>query len=66
MAESKPTAHLDEWVKKGEVLMGRVSGHPLIPDGTEIVTSAVVEFKPEEGYAVTRNTRYKLGLKLDF
>lgn len=42
----------------GDVLVGRVAGHPTIPDGP-ITTSAVTEIG--DGWARTMNRTYRLG-----
>jgi len=43
-----------------EVLVGRVTGHPRVPDGP-VTTSAVVAYDSAAGWARTRNRVYKLG-----
>jgi hypothetical protein len=57
---SDPT--IEDWyvypAPGGNVLVGRVKGHPTVPDGP-ITTSAVVEIG--DGWARTMNRSYRLG-----
>lgn len=46
---------------RGKCLQGVVSGHPRIPDGSEITTSSLKEIDVKDKKAVTRNTIYTLG-----
>jgi hypothetical protein len=58
----KFNARLENWfVGCGDLLFGNVYGHPKWPDGTEVVTSRVVQWDKENNRAVTRNTQYVLG-----
>ena len=42
---------------------GIVYDNPKFPDGTEIVTSQIVEMEIEQGYIKTLNSKYILGKK---
>lgn len=42
-------------------LLGRVSGHPRMPDGTEATTTPVIWFDHKHRWARTLNTLYALG-----
>lgn len=59
----KPRARIENWsirrLGRSTRMSGVVYGHPQIPDGTEIVTSAVLLLGGER--AETRNTVYRLG-----
>lgn len=44
----------------GLALVGSVKGHPLLGDRPAIVTSELVAFVPEQGWAVTRSRVYRL------
>ncbi len=43
------------------ILTGVVTGHPMIPDGHEIRTTAIQEIDLKKGTAQTKNTIYELG-----
>lgn len=45
------------------ILVGEVSGHPLLPDGW-ITTSAVSEIAEDRSWAQTASRRYQLGTPL--
>lgn len=55
---------LDDWYLyprgRVNVLVGKVTGHPRVPDGP-VTTSAVVAHDTEIGWARTRNRAYRLG-----
>lgn len=55
------TAHLDNWQRVHDILVGTVSGHPHIPDGEMIRTSRIRALDTRRGQAITLNTRYTLG-----
>lgn len=44
----------------GLALVGSVEGHPRLGDRPAIVTSELVAFYPEQGWAVTRSRVYRL------
>lgn len=67
-------AHLEDWTLLGayhrythpssqlSFLRGRLSDHPLLPDGKNVYTSQVERIDVEKGTAVTRSgTQYTLG-----
>ena len=56
----KQTARLRNWVHCTNYLVGDVSGHPLFQDGDRIVTSRLIDFRPDLGVAETLNTVYIL------
>ena len=56
----KQTARLRNWVHCTSYLVGDVSGHPLFQDGDRIVTSRLIDFRPDLGIAETLNTVYIL------
>lgn len=65
----KPRAFIRDWSYEiwgdGElVLVGTVYGHPRLPNGAFIHTSAVEKLIVNRHIAVTRNTIYTLGRKL--
>ncbi len=58
----KQRARLEDWTLiNGDMLSGKVYGHPKLRDGTEVVTSRVAKLDLETGEAVTANTDYILG-----
>jgi len=69
-------AHLEDWSlstvvgayqapeQGSPVLLGTVSGHPRLADGTEIQTSRISTFDMEAKKAITMNTVYTLGQPL--
>lgn len=62
----KPVAHIEDWVKVGNCLMGTVSGHPRQGEFYSETqrTSALVRFDRTNKEAETRNTFYTLGREL--
>lgn len=62
MSADKPTARIENWcVGDNDRLFGQVYDHPSFPDGTEVVTSRVVEWDSTRKRATTKNTNYILG-----
>lgn len=62
----KPQARLEQWfVDYYDRLVGIIFNHPDFPDGTEIITSRVVEWNHEKKHAETKNTNYILGAPRD-
>lgn len=62
----KAAAHLDQWriirVAEGtRHLVGVVSGHPRLPEGARIISSAVLDLAADHSRAETVNTIYQLG-----
>lgn len=56
-----PIAHLENWHYDGNVLVGFVTKHPYMKDGTYVHTSTVRLFSRESNVARTLNTVYTLG-----
>ena len=62
MDNDKPQARLEQWyVGRDDLLHGIVYDHPDFSDGSEIVTSRVVEWDPNKKHAITKHTNYILG-----
>ena len=74
MRKQKPCARLENWavvpgihlatyqeLEAGNVLVGKVFGHPTIDEGTFIFSSPIVRCDSGRGVAETRNTAYSLG-----
>jgi hypothetical protein len=74
MRKQKPCAKLENWAvvpsgdiatyKKlgaGNLLVGRVFGHPTIAEGSFIFSSPIVSIDADASIAETRNTAYVLG-----
>jgi hypothetical protein len=74
MPNQKPCAQLENWavvesaniatyesLRAGSLLVGKVSGHPRMGEGTFIFTSPIVRFDEKTKIAETRNTSYRLG-----
>jgi hypothetical protein len=74
MPNQKPCARLENWavvesanvttyeaLRAGSLLVGKVSGHPRMGEGTFIFTSPIVRFDEKTNIAETRNTSYRLG-----
>lgn len=65
--KQKPTAQLQDWLVQWNpltgtaMLAGKVAEHPGLPDGAEIVTSALMRLDMEKREAETMNTLYRLG-----
>jgi hypothetical protein len=57
----KKCAKLDNWFRVNNKLAGVVSGHPNFNNGTEVITSNVVEIDLANKKAETQNTMYSLG-----
>lgn len=61
----KQKVRIENWfVGEDDRLIGKVYGHPIFPDGTEVITSRVVTFDRETNKVLTRNTEYELGQRL--
>lgn len=59
---NKPTARIDDWIRYGNALIGKISKHPRQPQfKTTQITSCLVSFDPENNRAETLNTIYELG-----
>lgn len=52
---------LEDWSLFGDCLVGRVSGHPTIADGRQVITSRLEKLDTQLGVAKTRNREYWLG-----
>jgi hypothetical protein len=74
MKQHKPTARIDDWavvpnpntgsyqeLRPGNLLVGRVFGHPRMAAGTFIFTSPVVSIDSAKRLVETKNTTYILG-----
>ncbi len=74
MSMPKPAVKIDDWavvpnpntgnfreLSPGNLLVGRVSGHPRIKEGAFIFTSPVISIDPSRQLVETRNTAYVLG-----
>jgi hypothetical protein len=74
MRTYKPSVKIDDWacvtkpntgsyqeLRPGNLLVGRVFGHPKMNEGTFIFSSAVVSIDTDGGVVETRNTSYILG-----
>jgi hypothetical protein len=74
MQKPKPCAKLENWavvpsgniatykqIGEGNLLVGKVFGHPTIAEGAFIFSSPILQFDSEANIAETRNTSYVLG-----
>jgi hypothetical protein len=74
MKTYKPSVKIDDWacvtnpnsgryqeLRPGNLLVGRVFGHPKMKEGTFIFSSPVVSIDTDSGVVETRNTSYILG-----
>jgi hypothetical protein len=74
MLKQKPCAKLENWavvasadiaiyqkLREGNLLVGKVSNHPRIGEGTFVFTSPIMSFDTKTNVAETRNTSYRLG-----
>ena len=74
MSMPKPAVKIDDWavvpnpntgnyreLSPGNLLVGRVFGHPRIKEGAFIFTSPVISIDPSRQLVETRNTAYVLG-----
>ena len=74
MQKQKPCAKLEGWavvpsgniaafqpLRAGNLLVGKVFGHPTIAEGQFIFTSPIVRMDSEANTVETRNTAYCLG-----
>ena len=68
--EAKPACRIENWhtTRLGdgnERLDGTVFGHPdpMFPDGSRIITSAIVLIDEDAEFAETRNSIYHLGAR---
>lgn len=57
---SASNAHYEE-LQAGNLLVGKVFGHPRIQEGTFIFTSPIVRVDAHTNMVETRNTAYRLG-----
>jgi hypothetical protein len=55
----KASVKIENWIDHGSHLTGNVTGHPRIPDSTEVRTSPII--KRSDGCIETLNTIYILG-----
>jgi hypothetical protein len=75
MQKPKPYARLENWavvesaniagyrpLRAGNLLVGKVFGHPRIGEGTFIFSSPIERLDIKNNVAETRNTSYRLGL----
>lgn len=74
MQKQKPLAKLENWavvprghvagyqeLRAGNLLLGKVFGHPGIEEGAFIFTSPIVSLDSKINVVETRNTAYRLG-----
>jgi hypothetical protein len=74
MRKQKPSARLENWavvpsgniatykeLKAGNLLVGRVFGHPTFAEGAFIFSSPILSLDTGANIAETRNTAYLLG-----
>lgn len=74
MRKQKPCAKLENWavvpsgniatyreLRAGNLLVGRVFGHPTIAEGSFVFTSPITRLHSGSNVAETRNTAYSLG-----
>jgi hypothetical protein len=74
MKMHKPAVRIDDWavvpnpktglyqeLRPGNLLVGRVFGHPRMSEGSFIFTSPVVSIDSDKGIVETMNTAYILG-----
>lgn len=64
-SDDKPVAFLDQWriirLHEGTPhLVGITYGHPRLREGARIVSSAVIFITPNNSFAETQNTLYRL------
>lgn len=53
---------LEQWfITENDLLIGRIYGHPVIPDGAIVRTGRVVRFDAEHNRVYTARTDYELG-----
>ncbi len=52
---------LSNWRLVDDYIVGEVSGHSHIADGTVVTTSSIAEFAPHQGWVMTQNNIYLLG-----
>jgi NTP pyrophosphatase (non-canonical NTP hydrolase) len=60
---TKQRATINNWFRAGNVLIGNVSGHPLIGNEDGCRTSLIVKLDEAAGICETKNTIYTLGPK---
>jgi hypothetical protein len=74
MRKQKPSARLENWavvpsgniatykeLRAGNLLVGKVFGHPRIAEGSFIFSSPILSLDTSANVAETRNTAYVLG-----
>jgi hypothetical protein len=74
MQTQKPSVRIEGWavvpslntasyeeLEPGNLLVGKVFGHPRISHGMLIFTSAILSIDAEKGIVETKNTSYRLG-----
>lgn len=63
----KPEAYITDWELWGDRLVGRISDHPnqyQFRNETQL-TSPLLDYNVEEGWAETENTIYRLGRRAE-
>jgi hypothetical protein len=74
MGTAKPCVKLEDWavvptqhivsyreLRPGNLLVGKVFGHPKIQEGMFILTSRIISCDKNNKFAETKNTAYRLG-----
>lgn len=63
--KEKQTAFMDNWYHDGDVIIGEVRGHAVIPNRTIVRTSKVVKMDRRQNVAETLSTIYHLGNEIN-